>query len=215
MSQIKKVYYFNIFFSHNSKFASLTNNYALINASPVHVDPRQIIGNIIGVGPTLLSYGRKLDVMISGCGGATWKVMMEHDADHEQGSVAQNVKEKGVECAKLWSEEEGVLRRESRNLLKGEESKGVKCCWVLLRFLLCVEGMFQVFILHCWVLFIFFFFFFCVCAWISDWEKMHYLFWGFSDLSEKFGIFLVYVAAVVWNLKSFFFFVLWGWNLSS
>ena len=82
--------------------------------------------------------------------------------------------------------EEGVLRRESRNLLKGEESKEVKCWWVLLRFLLCVEGMFKVCNLHCVALLGGVDFLYLN---LRLGKKMHYLFWGLAHLSETLGIF--------------------------
>ena len=68
-----------------------------------------------------------------------------------------------------------MLRRESRNLLKGEESKEVKCWWVLLRFLLCVEGMFKVCNLHCVALLGGVDFLYLN---LRLGKKMHYLFWG-------------------------------------
>ena len=38
---------------------------------------------------------------MKGCDAATWRVLMEHGPEQDQGSVPQNVKEKGGKGAKL------------------------------------------------------------------------------------------------------------------
>jgi len=40
-------------------------------------------------------------VTMKGCDAATWRVLMEHGPEQDQGSVPQNVKEKGGKGAKL------------------------------------------------------------------------------------------------------------------
>ena len=110
-------------------------------------------------------------------------------------------------CQVVWSEEEGVLRRESRNLLKGEESKEVKCWWVLLRFLLCVEGMFKVCNLHCVALLGGVDFLYLN---LRLGKKMHYLFWGLAHLSETLGIFWVFFCCWCVELESLFLFLFYG-----
>lgn len=75
-----------------------------------------------------------------------------------------------------------VKRVESRNLLKREESREVKCWWVLLRFLLCVEGMLKVSNLHCFAL--------CCTFFVLESQiRKCCIFSGFSLISPKNLIF--------------------------
>ncbi|KHN47473.1 hypothetical protein glysoja_040350 [Glycine soja] len=61
----------------------------LLMHHPYTWHPRQIIGNIIGVGPTLRSDGVKRVVVINGCGASMWRVLMEACVEREQASVSQ------------------------------------------------------------------------------------------------------------------------------
>ena len=187
------------------KIPTLTNNYALINASPVHVAP---MGNHWEHHPSGSHTTAPFGSATSGGPNTAshqsvwfWHVSITllslFLSSHRVSFPLQTLK-KRLE----WGTQVSEVKRESRNLLQEEENRDVKCWWVLLRFLPSVEGMLQSsqLALHCFVLSFH-------CTWIWDWDML-FLFRVLSHFSEK-SVKLCFFA-VVWKTIEFW----WCWDLS-
>lgn len=78
------------------------------------------------------------------------------------------------------------LGLESKNLSEEEERKELKCLWVLLRFLCCVQGLLKVLYLHCFAL-LYSVLFFTLYLNLRL-EMLYYFFPGFFSYIEKVSV---------------------------